>query len=68
MHFTFSNNDLPIARKSMVPFISGRSLDVVASNNLNAEATFSQLQISGCCPLGKDPPGTGAASKNDFSR
>lgn len=47
MHFTFSNKDFPIARESIVPFISGRSLDVVASNNLNADATFSQLQISG---------------------
>ena len=69
MHFTLSNNAFPIVRESIVPLTSGRSLDVVASNNLNADATFSQLQISGCWPLDNaPPPGMGAASKNDFSR
>ena len=42
--------------------------DVVASSNLNADAIFSQLQISGRDPSAKFPPGNGAASRNDFSR
>jgi hypothetical protein len=68
IHFTLSSNAFPTVRESIVPLVSGRSLDVVASNNLNADATFSQLQISGYWPFDKDPPGTGAASKNDLSR
>lgn len=43
-------------------------LEVVASNNLNAEAIFSHVQISGCDPSGNVTDDKGAASKKDFSR
>jgi len=52
----------------MDPFNSFGALEVVASNNLNAEAIFSHVQISGCDPSDKIPDGNGAASKKDFSR
>jgi hypothetical protein len=49
------------------PFVSACSLEAAASNNLNAEAIFSQAHISGW-PLDVEPDGNGAASRNDFSR
>jgi len=52
----------------MDPFDSLDVFGVVASNNLNAEAIFSHVQISGCDPSDKIPDGNGAASKKDFSR
>ena len=53
----------------MDPFDSLGVLEVVvASNNLNADAIFSHVQISGCDPSGNVPDDNGAASKKDFSR
>ena len=65
---TFSSSDFATVLVSMDPFDSPGVLKVVASNNLNAEAIFSHVQISGCDPSGNVTDDNGAASKKDFSR
>jgi len=68
IHLTFSRSAFPTVLVSIDDKGSVGELDVVASNNLNAEAIFSHVQISGCRPSGSVPEGKGAASKNDFSK
>ena len=65
---TFSSRHFPTVLVSMDPFDSLGVLEVVASNNLNADAIFSQVQISGCDPSGNVTDDNGAASTKDFSR